>query len=89
MTGILAYCRYLLFVPVIGCIILTAAVVIMGIVRIFTAGANLLSTGDYSAKAAKTTAPAVTEIIDLFPVGTVASHLILIKTTSIFCFEGA
>ena len=72
MTRFLAACRYLLIVPVIGCIFLTAGAVLMGIVRIVTAGANLLRAGDYSAKAAKIMALAVIEIIDLFLVGTVA-----------------
>jgi hypothetical protein len=53
MTRFLAACRYLLIVPVIGCIILTAGTVLMGIVRIITAGAKLVSAGDFSAKAAK------------------------------------
>jgi uncharacterized membrane protein YqhA len=44
----------------------------MGIMRILTAGVNLLRAGDYSAKAAKIMALAVIEIIDLFLVGTVA-----------------
>ena len=72
MTRFIAYCRYLLLVPVIGCIILTAAVVFMGIVRIFTGVAKLLSAGDYSAKASKIMALNVIEIIDLFLVGTVS-----------------
>jgi uncharacterized membrane protein YqhA len=72
MTRLLAACRYLLFVPVIGCIILTAGTVLMGMVRIVTAGAKLVQTGDYSAKAAKIMALAVIEIIDLFLVATVA-----------------
>jgi uncharacterized membrane protein YqhA len=72
MTRFLATCRYLLIVPVIGCIILTAGTVIMGIVRIVTAGAKLVRAGDYSAKAAKIMSLAVIEIIDLFLVATVA-----------------
>jgi hypothetical protein len=72
MTRYLAACRYLLIIPVIGCILLTAGAVLMGIVRIVTAGAALLHAGDYSAKAAKIMALAVIEIIDLFLVGTVA-----------------
>ena len=72
MTRFLAACRYLLIVPVIGCVLLTAGTVIMGIVRIITAGAKLMSAGDYSAKAAKIMALAVIEIIDLFLVATVA-----------------
>ena len=72
MTHFLAACRYLLIIPVIGCIILTAGTVIMGIVRIVTAGAKLVSAGDFSAKAAKIMSLAVIEIIDLFLVATVA-----------------
>jgi len=72
MTRFLAACRFLLVIPVVGCVLLTAGVVIMGIGRIVTAGAELLQTGDFSAKASKTMALAVIEIIDLFLVGTVA-----------------
>jgi uncharacterized membrane protein YqhA len=72
MTRFLAACRYLLIVPVIGCVLLTAGAVLMGIVRIVSAGANLIRAGDFSAKAAKIMALAVIEIIDLFLVGTVA-----------------
>ena len=72
MTRFLAACRFLLVIPVVGCVLLTAGVVIMGIGRIVTAGAELLRTGDFSAKASKTMSLAVIEIIDLFLVGTVA-----------------
>ena len=72
MTRFLAACRFLLVIPVIGCVLLTAGVVIMGIGRIVTAGAHLLQVGDFSAKASKTMSLAVIEIIDLFLVGTVA-----------------
>jgi len=72
MNRFLAACRYLLIIPVIGCIILTAGTVIMGIIRIVTAGAKLVSAGDFSAKAAKIMSLAVIEIIDLFLVATVA-----------------
>lgn len=72
MTRFLAACRFLLVIPVVGCVLLTAGAVIMGIGRIVTAGAELLRTGDFSAKASKTMSLAVIEIIDLFLVGTVA-----------------
>ena len=68
----LAACRYLLILPVIGCVLLTVGVVVMGIGRIATAGAALVTAGDFSAKAAKTTSLVVIEIIDLFLIGTVA-----------------
>jgi len=67
----LAACRYLLVIPVLGCIVLTAGVVIMGIGRILT-GSQILFAGDFSAKASKTFSLAVIEIIDLFLIGTVA-----------------
>jgi uncharacterized membrane protein YqhA len=68
----LGWCRFLLIGPVIGCVLLTAGVVIMGLGRIVTAGVELVRVGDFSAKAAKTMSLAVIEIIDLFLVGTVA-----------------
>ena len=66
MTRFLAACRFLLAVPVIGCILLTAGAVIMGVGRIVTAGGQILSAGDFSQKASKATALAIIEIIDLF-----------------------
>jgi len=72
MMRFLAACRFLLVLPVIGCTLLTAGVVIMGMGRIFTAGLALARKGDFSAKAAKTMSLAVIEIIDLFLVATVA-----------------
>ena len=72
MTRFLASCRFLLFIPVIGCVLLTAGVVLMGIGRILTAGVDFVRAGDLSAKAAKAMALSVIEIIDLFLVGTVA-----------------
>ena len=72
MTRVLAACRYLLIVPVIGCVFLTLGTVIMGIIRIFSGGANVVRAGDYGPKAAKIMALAVIEIIDLFLVATVA-----------------
>ncbi|MBW2162696.1 MAG: YqhA family protein [Deltaproteobacteria bacterium] len=72
MARFLAACRFLLVIPVVGCVLLTAGVVIMGIGRIVTAGAQLFQVGDFSAKASKTMSLAVIEIIDLFLVGTVA-----------------
>ncbi len=72
MTRFLAACRFLLLIPVIGCVLLTAGVVIMGMGRIITAGVQLVHVGDFSQKAAKTMSLAVIEIIDLFLIGTVA-----------------
>jgi uncharacterized membrane protein YqhA len=72
ITRFLAACRFLLAVPVVGCVLLLAGVVSMGMGRIFTVGVELVHDGDLSAKAAKTMSLAVIEIIDLFLVGTVA-----------------
>ena len=72
MTRFLAACRHLLIIPVVGCVLLTAGVVIMGMGRIVTAGVALARAGDFSGKAVKLMSLAVIEIIDLFLVGTVA-----------------
>ena len=72
MTRFLAICRHLMLIPVVGCVLLTAGVVVMAIGRIFWAGAQIFRAGDFSAKASKTLAVGVIEIIDLFLVATVA-----------------
>ena len=72
MVRFLAACRHLLVVPVVGCVLLTAGVVIMGMGRIITSGVALARAGDFSAKSAKIMSLAVIEIIDLFLVATVA-----------------
>jgi uncharacterized membrane protein YqhA len=68
----LAACRFLLIIPVIGCVLLTLGVAVMGLGRILTVGVKLVHTGDFSAKAAKIMSLEVIEIIDLFLIGTVA-----------------
>jgi uncharacterized membrane protein YqhA len=65
-------CRFLLLVPILGCIFLTLGVVLMGFGRVLTAGATLVGAGDVSQKAAKAMSVAVIEIIDLFLIGTVS-----------------
>jgi len=69
---LLAACRFLLIIPVIGCVLLTLGVVLMGMGRIVTDGIKVVQSGDFSAKAAKTMSLSVIEIIDLFLIGTVA-----------------
>ena len=71
MTRFLAACRFILVVPVIGCVLLTAGVVLMGLGRIITAAIEIVGEGDLSAKAGKTLSLEVIEIIDLFLIGTV------------------
>jgi uncharacterized membrane protein YqhA len=71
VSRFLAACRYVLIVPVVGCIALTTGVVIMGVGRLVR-GAMVLASSDFSAKEAKYLSLAVIEIIDLFLIGTVA-----------------
>ncbi|HET6416603.1 MAG TPA: YqhA family protein [Polyangiales bacterium] len=72
MKRFLVACRFFLVLPVVGCVVLTAGVVTMGVGRIVTEGSQTFRTGDFSAKAAKAVALASIEIIELFLVGTVA-----------------
>lgn len=68
----LSACRFLLAVPVLGCVLLTAGVVAVGFARIVGVTGEVLGAGDYSQAAAKSMALAVIEIIDLFLIGTVS-----------------
>jgi uncharacterized membrane protein YqhA len=72
MRTFLARCRYLLIGPVIGCILLAAGIVILGIGRVFSAGWWLISEGDFSKETAKIASLAAIEIIDLFLIATVS-----------------
>lgn len=87
MTRFLAACRFLLIVPVIGCIILTGGAVTMGIGRIAAQGIDVWRAGDFSPKAAKTVALATIEIIELFLVGTVA-YITAVGIYKLFIAEG-
>lgn len=66
----LAACRYLLVIPVLGCIALTAGVVVMAIGRLVQGGMKLAHS-DFSAKDAKNLSLNIIETIDLFLIGTV------------------
>ena len=72
MTQFLAACRYILIVPVVGCILLSALTVIMGAVRIVVDTTNFVANGDFGGKAAKKMSLAVIESIDLFLIATVS-----------------
>jgi uncharacterized membrane protein YqhA len=65
-------CRFLMVIPVIGCLILTAGVVVMGFARIITGGIEVIEKGDASPKAAKIMSLNVIETIDLFLIGAIA-----------------
>jgi len=49
----LAACRYLLVIPVVGCVLMTGGVVIMGLGRILTSVKRLVDLGGFSPKASK------------------------------------
>jgi uncharacterized membrane protein YqhA len=72
MRKFLSACRYLLIVPVVGCVIMTGGVVVMGFGRIVTSIKRLVEMGGFAPKASKYMSLAVIEIIDLFLVGTIA-----------------
>ena len=72
MQQILFAARYLLYLPVIGCVLMTAGVVVIGLGRIFTSVNRLIEYGLFTPKASKIISIAVIEIIDLFLVGTVS-----------------
>jgi uncharacterized membrane protein YqhA len=72
MSRFLAVCRYLLVVPVLGCVFLTAGAFVMGLGRIVVSLGAHLSEPDFSKTASKKMALSIIEIIDLFLVGTVA-----------------
>jgi len=72
MTQFLAACRYILMIPVVGCVFLSALTVILGSVRIVVDTTNFLANGDFSGKAAKKMSLGVIESIDLFLIATVS-----------------
>ena len=72
MGRVLSACRFLLLIPVVGCVVLTAGAVVMGLGRTVTGVAATIGAGEFSPDASKYAAVAVIEIIDLFLVGTVA-----------------
>ena len=86
MRQFLVSCRFLLVIPVFGCVLLTAGVVVMGMGRVVTAGWSIVSAADFSAKAAKVASLAVIEIIDLFLIGTV-SYITAIGLYKLFISE--
>ncbi|MHC4940307.1 MAG: YqhA family protein [Planctomycetota bacterium] len=72
MIRFLANCRFLMIIPVLGCVILTLAVVIMGFGRIVTMLIHHIGSGELTEKAAKKLSLVVIETIDLFLIGTVS-----------------
>ena len=72
LMKILSSGRYLMIIPVVGCVIISAGVMLMGVGRMFVGGWAYLAAGDLSPKATKAMSLAVIEIIDLFLIGTVS-----------------
>ena len=72
MIRFLANCRFLMIIPVLGCVILTLAVAIMGFGRIVTMLIHHIGSGELTEKAAKKLSLVVIETIDLFLIGTVS-----------------
>lgn len=72
MEKFLNFGRYILLLPVIGCVILTLGAVIMACGRIINGFIYRLIEFDFTAKSSKVVAIASIEIIDLFLVATVA-----------------
>ena len=83
MRKFLISARYLLIVPVVGCILMTAGVVVVGIGRIISAVGRLAEYGIFSPKTSKLIAISVIEIIDLFLVGTV-SYIVAVGLYKLF-----
>lgn len=71
MKNFLAKCRYLLVLPVLGCVFMTAGVMVMGVGRMITGVDRYIKKG-FTPKASKELSLSVIEIIDLFLVGTVS-----------------
>ena len=64
--------RYLLVLPIIGSLILTVAVLVMGVGLIVRRGWQLFREGEFSDIAAKSLSVTVIETIDLFLVGAIS-----------------
>ena len=69
LKRILEASRFLLVLPVIGSLLLTVAVVIMGLGLILVRGWDLLRSPEFSDKLAKVLSVSVIQAIDLFLVG--------------------
>ncbi len=69
LKNLLSISRFLLVLPVIGSLLLTVGVVVMGFGVIIVDGWELFQQGEFSAKAAKLMTITVIETIDLFLVG--------------------
>jgi uncharacterized membrane protein YqhA len=69
LRKLLVYGRYLLVIPVIGSLLLTVGVVVMGAGLIVERGWNLIKNAEFSTKSAKLMSLTVVQTIDFFLVG--------------------
>lgn len=83
LRKILELSRYLLVLPVIGSLLLTVSVVIMGLGMILAQEWELLTTGEVSAKASKQLTLTVIQTIDMFLVGAI-SYIIAVGIYKLF-----
>jgi uncharacterized membrane protein YqhA len=75
--------RYLLVLPVIGSLLLTAAVVIVGLGTIVAQVWKLFESGEFGAKAAKQLTLTVIQTIDMFLVGAI-SYIVAVGIYKLF-----
>ncbi len=78
--------RYPLILPIIGALLLTVAVVIMGLGVILVQGWELIQSGEFSPKASKQLTITVIETIDLFLVGAI-SYIAAVGIYKLFISE--
>lgn len=71
LRTLLVASRYLLVLPIIGSLLLTVAVVVMGLGVILVRGSDLLRNAEFTEKNAKLLSIAVIQTIDLFLVGAI------------------
>lgn len=83
LRKILLASRFLLVLPVIGSLLLMLGIVLMGVGMVLVQEWNLLSQGEFSAKAAKQLTIVVIETIDMFLVGAI-SYIVAVGIFKLF-----
>ncbi len=78
--------RFPLILPIIGALLLTVGVVVMGLGVILVQGWNLIQAGEFSQKASKQLTITVIETIDLFLVGSI-SYITAVGIYKLFISE--
>lgn len=83
LRTLLEFSRYLLVLPVIGCLLLTVGVVIVGLCTIVAQAWKLVASGDFAAKGAKQLTLTVIQSIDMFLVGAI-SYIVAVGIYKLF-----